>query len=97
MLKKKALLFISAVTLSLVGFTATASAHVSVKPAESAAGSWETYTMKAFIVYVSQEPAADSAGLTETWALAVAVKPTSDRVTADMNNKAFFFNMRYTP
>ncbi|WP_415749983.1 YcnI family protein [Bacillus velezensis] len=46
MLKKKALLFISAVTLSLVGFTATASAHVSVKPAESAAGSWETYTMK---------------------------------------------------
>lgn len=33
-------------TLSLVGFTATASAHVSVKPAESAAGSWETYTMK---------------------------------------------------
>ncbi|QAV91126.1 DUF1775 domain-containing protein [Bacillus velezensis] len=36
----------SAVTLSLVGFTATASAHVSVKPAESAAGSWETYTMK---------------------------------------------------
>ena len=45
-LKKKALLFISAVTLSLVGFTATASAHVSVKPAESAAGSWETYTMK---------------------------------------------------
>ncbi|MFZ7753301.1 YcnI family protein [Bacillus velezensis] len=46
MLKKKALIFISAVTLSLVGFTATASAHVSVKPAESAAGSWETYTMK---------------------------------------------------
>ncbi|KAF6600902.1 DUF1775 domain-containing protein [Bacillus velezensis] len=46
MLKKKALLFISAVTLSLVGFTAEASAHVSVKPAESAAGSWETYTMK---------------------------------------------------
>ncbi|WP_404841523.1 YcnI family protein [Bacillus velezensis] len=46
MLKKKALLFISAVTLSLVGFTAAASAHVSVKPAESAAGSWETYTMK---------------------------------------------------
>ena len=46
MLKKNALLFISAVTLSLVGFTATASAHVSVKPAESAAGSWETYTMK---------------------------------------------------
>ncbi|MDU0076734.1 MULTISPECIES: YcnI family protein [Bacillus] len=46
MLKKKALLFISAVTLSLVDFTATASAHVSVKPAESAAGSWETYTMK---------------------------------------------------
>lgn len=46
MLKKKALLFISAVTLSLVGFTATASAHVSVKPVESAAGSWETYTMK---------------------------------------------------
>ncbi|MGG4543310.1 YcnI family copper-binding membrane protein [Bacillus velezensis] len=46
MLKKKALLFISAVTLSLVGFTATASAHVSVKPAESVAGSWETYTMK---------------------------------------------------
>ncbi|WP_206734251.1 YcnI family protein [Bacillus velezensis] len=44
--EKKALLFISAVTLSLVGFTATASAHVSVKPAESAAGSWETYTMK---------------------------------------------------
>lgn len=33
-------------TLSLVGFTAAASAHVSVKPAESAAGSWETYTMK---------------------------------------------------
>lgn len=33
-------------TLSLVDFTATASAHVSVKPAESAAGSWETYTMK---------------------------------------------------
>lgn len=33
-------------TLSLVGFTAEASAHVSVKPAESAAGSWETYTMK---------------------------------------------------
>ncbi|WP_353407191.1 DUF1775 domain-containing protein [Bacillus velezensis] len=46
MLKKKALIFISAVTLSLVGFTAAASAHVSVKPAESAAGSWETYTMK---------------------------------------------------
>ncbi|MED3660075.1 YcnI family protein [Bacillus velezensis] len=46
MLKKKALLFISAVTLSLVSFTAAASAHVSVKPAESAAGSWETYTMK---------------------------------------------------
>ncbi|MFZ7995490.1 YcnI family protein [Bacillus velezensis] len=46
MLKKKALIFISAVTLSLVGFTARASAHVSVKPAESAAGSWETYTMK---------------------------------------------------
>nr|WP_280145429.1 DUF1775 domain-containing protein [Bacillus amyloliquefaciens]MDH3079869.1 DUF1775 domain-containing protein [Bacillus amyloliquefaciens] len=44
--EKKALLFISAVTLSLVDFTATASAHVSVKPAESAAGSWETYTMK---------------------------------------------------
>ncbi|XBW82615.1 DUF1775 domain-containing protein [Bacillus velezensis] len=44
--EKKALLFISAVTLSLVGFTAAASAHVSVKPAESAAGSWETYTMK---------------------------------------------------
>ncbi len=33
-------------TLSLVGFTAAASAHVSVKPAESAVGSWETYTMK---------------------------------------------------
>ncbi|AHC40970.1 MULTISPECIES: DUF1775 domain-containing protein [Bacillus] len=46
MLKKKALIFISAVTLSLVGFTTAASAHVSVKPAESAAGSWETYTMK---------------------------------------------------
>ncbi|MFZ7761407.1 YcnI family protein [Bacillus velezensis] len=46
MLKKKALIFISAVTLSLVGFTAQTSAHVSVKPAESAAGSWETYTMK---------------------------------------------------
>lgn len=46
MLKKKALIFISAVTLSLVGFTAAVSAHVSVKPAESAAGSWETYTMK---------------------------------------------------
>ncbi|AUJ61262.1 YcnI family protein [Bacillus velezensis] len=46
MLKKKALIFISAVTLSLVGFTVAASAHVSVKPAESAAGSWETYTMK---------------------------------------------------
>ncbi|MCE4147048.1 DUF1775 domain-containing protein [Bacillus velezensis] len=44
--EKKALIFISAVTLSLVGFTAAASAHVSVKPAESAAGSWETYTMK---------------------------------------------------
>ncbi|OCB96284.1 uncharacterized protein SRCM101294_01575 [Bacillus amyloliquefaciens] len=46
MLKKKALVFMSAITLSLIGFTATASAHVSVKPAESAAGSWETYTMK---------------------------------------------------
>ncbi|XBP68189.1 DUF1775 domain-containing protein [Bacillus velezensis] len=44
--EKKALIFISAVTLSLVGFTTAASAHVSVKPAESAAGSWETYTMK---------------------------------------------------
>ncbi|MDU0813789.1 YcnI family copper-binding membrane protein [Bacillus siamensis] len=46
MLKKKAFVFIFAVTLSLIGFTAAASAHVSVKPAESAAGSWETYTMK---------------------------------------------------
>ncbi|MBY8914615.1 DUF1775 domain-containing protein [Bacillus sp. YC2] len=46
MLKKNALLFISAVIMSLVCFTASASAHVSVKPAESAAGSWETYTMK---------------------------------------------------
>ncbi|WP_343311388.1 DUF1775 domain-containing protein [Bacillus atrophaeus] len=46
MIKKYAIAFLPAVVASLLFFTVPASAHVSVKPAESAAGSWETYTMK---------------------------------------------------
>ncbi|MDG3075295.1 YcnI family protein [Bacillus halotolerans] len=46
MLKKIAFTLCPAVIGSLLFFTAPASAHVSVKPAESATGSWETYTMK---------------------------------------------------
>ncbi|MDO7348080.1 YcnI family protein [Bacillus stercoris] len=46
MLKKIALTLCPAIVGSLLFFTAPASAHVSVKPVESAAGSWETYTMK---------------------------------------------------
>ncbi|MCY8309198.1 YcnI family copper-binding membrane protein [Bacillus vallismortis] len=46
MFKKIACTLCSAIVGSLLFFTASASAHVTVKPAESAAGSWETYTMK---------------------------------------------------
>ncbi len=46
MLKKIAFTLCPAIVGSLLFFTAPASAHVTVKPAESATGSWETYTMK---------------------------------------------------
>ncbi|WP_077735710.1 YcnI family copper-binding membrane protein [Bacillus sonorensis] len=39
-------LFLSAVCAALLLFAVPVSAHVTVKPAESAAGSWETYTIK---------------------------------------------------
>ncbi|RCK09736.1 hypothetical protein DT075_34505 [Bacillus licheniformis] len=44
MLKKT--LWMGAILASFLLFSVPVSAHVTVKPTESAAGSWETYTVK---------------------------------------------------
>lgn len=42
----KKTLWLGAILASFLLFSVPVSAHVTVKPAESAAGSWETYTVK---------------------------------------------------